>query len=50
MDLEWIKVNETYWTQGSWVEIRPRTMDFKGDKIRSMPSFGGGSKAVSPMS
>jgi hypothetical protein len=27
--------------QGSRVQTQPRTMDFKGDKIRSTPSFGG---------
>jgi hypothetical protein len=30
-----------HWTQGSRVHTRPRTMDFKGDKIRSTPSLGG---------
>jgi hypothetical protein len=27
-------------TQGSRVQTRPRTVDFKGDKISSTPSFG----------
>jgi hypothetical protein len=34
-------VRACLWTQGSRVQTRPRTMDFKGDKIRSTPSFGG---------
>jgi hypothetical protein len=37
-----------HWTQGSRVKTRPRTMDFKGDKIRSTPSFGGGVKPSVP--
>jgi hypothetical protein len=34
--------------QGSRVQTRPRTMDFKGDKIRTMPSFGGEVKPSVP--
>jgi hypothetical protein len=34
--------------QGSRVQIRPRTMDFKGDKILSTPSFGGEVKPSVP--
>jgi hypothetical protein len=37
-----------HWTQGSRVQTRPRTMDFKGGKIRSMPSFGGEVKPLVP--
>jgi hypothetical protein len=32
----------------SRVQTRPRTMDFKGDKIRSTPSFGGEVKPSVP--
>jgi hypothetical protein len=34
--------------QGSRVQTRPRTMDFKGDKICTMPSFGGEAKPLVP--
>jgi hypothetical protein len=34
--------------KGSRVQTRPRTMDFKGDKIRSTPSFGGEVKPSVP--
>jgi hypothetical protein len=34
--------------QGSRVQTQPRTMDFKGDKIRSTPSFGGEVKPSVP--
>jgi hypothetical protein len=37
-----------HWTQGSRVQTRPRTMDFRGDKIRSTPSFGGEVKPSVP--
>jgi hypothetical protein len=33
---------------GPKVQTRPRTMDFKGDKIHSMPSFGGEVKPLVP--
>jgi hypothetical protein len=36
------------WTQGSRVKTRPRTIDFKGDKIRSTPFFGGEAKPSVP--
>jgi hypothetical protein len=32
--------------QGSRVQTQPRTMDFKGDKIRTTPSFEGEVKPV----
>jgi hypothetical protein len=31
-----------------FIQTRPRTMDFKGDKIRSTPSFGGEVKLSVP--
>jgi hypothetical protein len=34
--------------QGSRVQTRPSLMDFKGDKIRSAPSFGGEVKPSVP--
>jgi hypothetical protein len=37
-----------HWTQGTRVQTRARTMDFKGDKIRSTPSFGGEVKPSVP--
>jgi hypothetical protein len=33
---------------GLRVQTRPRSMDFKGDKIRSTPSFGGEVKPSVP--
>jgi hypothetical protein len=34
--------------QGYRVQTRPRRLTFRDDKIRSTPSFGGGSKAGDP--
>jgi hypothetical protein len=34
--------------KGSRVQTQPRTMDFKGDKIRSTPSFRGEVKPLVP--
>jgi hypothetical protein len=31
---------DEHWTQGSVVQTRQRTMDFKGDKVHSTSSFG----------
>jgi hypothetical protein len=31
---------DEHWTQGSVVQTRQKTMDFKGDKVRSTSSFG----------
>jgi hypothetical protein len=42
------RLHGAHWTQGSRVQTRPRTMDFKGDKIRSTPSFEGEVKASVP--
>jgi hypothetical protein len=37
-----------HWTQGSRVQTRPRTMDFKGGKIHSTTSFGEEVKLSAP--
>jgi hypothetical protein len=45
---KFIYIPSLHWTQGSRVQTRPKTMDFKGDKIRSTPSFGGEVKPSVP--
>jgi hypothetical protein len=37
-------------TQVRGVQTRPKPLDFSGEKFLSMPSFGGESKAVCPIS